>query len=122
VVVDRALACKRPFLEGEKGYRDTLIWLSLLEHIKVTDSQDEIVFITANSKDFFESGSKDTFHPDLITDIQALPTSISIKAFSSPAAFVESVINKHEHAIDYTKAESLSVITSSRRVLSTLPP
>ncbi|WP_073376492.1 PIN domain-containing protein [Desulfofustis glycolicus] len=29
-VVERALNVKKPFLAGEKGYRDTLIWLSFL--------------------------------------------------------------------------------------------
>jgi hypothetical protein len=30
-VVKRALVNKKPFVEGEKGYRDTLIWLSFLK-------------------------------------------------------------------------------------------
>lgn len=107
VVVDRALACKRPFLEGEKGYRDTLIWLSLLEHVKLNASHDEIAFITANTTDFFGSGSEDTFHSDLIADIGTLPGPVSINPFSSLAAFVDSTIDKHEHAIDHSKAEEL---------------
>lgn len=103
VVVTRALNSKRPFLENEKGYRDTLIWLSLLNYIKREAIKEEIVFITANSNDFFDPNDIKKFHPDLISDIKALTGEPRITPFRSVADFVDTAINKDEHAIDHSK-------------------
>lgn len=107
IVVERALVCKRPFLEGEKGYRDTLIWLSLLDHIKKNDVTEEIAFITENSTDFFDPGNPGSFHPDLISDVNTLTNHATVKPFKSLSSFVDSAIDKNEHAIDHSKFEEM---------------
>ena len=106
-VVERALAIERPFRENEKGYRDTVIWLSLLEHIKAEPKATKVAFISQNTTDFF-SGSKDvSFHSDLLADLKSIPIRCSITPFSNLSAFVDSEIDKSKHAIDYAKAEPL---------------
>jgi len=53
-VVIRALNNKKPFMEGEKGYRDTLIWLSLIDYIVKNNESEDVIFITQNKSDFFK--------------------------------------------------------------------
>jgi len=65
-VVKRALDRKKPFSEdGQTGYRDFLIWETVLNILK--NSENNVVFITSNSKDF--SISEDQLHPSLIGDL-----------------------------------------------------
>ncbi|HYH15708.1 MAG TPA: PIN domain-containing protein, partial [Flavisolibacter sp.] len=52
IVVERAIREKLPFRQNEKGYRDTLIWLSLLENLSKKSEGDEIIFISKNTNDF----------------------------------------------------------------------
>lgn len=65
-VVKRDLARKRPFQNSGKGYRDALIWESVLDIMEHTETPPAIVFINRNTKDFFD---KDVLHPDLIEDL-----------------------------------------------------
>ena len=67
-VVRRLLAGYRPFsVNGDKGYRDFLIWLSVLQIAAM--STHTVIFITSNSSDF--CAKKDNqLHEDLIADLQ----------------------------------------------------
>jgi len=106
-VVNRALINKKPFAEGEKGYRDTLIWLSFLNYVseqKITD--EEIIFITENSSDFFKVNKKEvTFHKDLINDFEVNGIEAKITPYTSLFDFVNSTIDQHDHAIDKVNME-----------------
>lgn len=71
-LVSRDLARKRPFQESGKGYRDALIWESLLTICtKPNDLFDmpQVVFINKNHKDFCLEGD---LHPDLREDLSKL--------------------------------------------------
>jgi len=70
VVVERAIRSIKPFTNQEKGYRDTLIWLSFLAYLQENDIEGDVAFITNNKHDFFESnGNLLTFKEDLQKDI-----------------------------------------------------
>jgi hypothetical protein len=64
-VVGRDLARKKPF-GGPSGYRDFLIWQSVVNAYRSTG--DEVVLITQNTKDF---ASSDQLHDDLLSDLGA---------------------------------------------------
>jgi hypothetical protein len=66
-IAQRASARKKPFKESGAGFRDYLIWKSILQILKRTKSK--VCFISANTKDFFE---QERPHPDLISDLEAL--------------------------------------------------
>lgn len=58
-VVQRALKRRKPFdAEGDVGYRDCLLWLSLVRHLATGASRDlgEVIFISNNWRDFYETG------------------------------------------------------------------
>ena len=61
----RALARKKPFNEQGAGYRDALIWDSILELLKAGET---ICFISANVRDF---GASPQVHQDLLADLDA---------------------------------------------------
>lgn len=66
-MVERELNKKKPFKDSTKGYRDALIWESIIEHTQKNVSTCNIIFLTENSKDFAAKDKKG-LHADLIAD------------------------------------------------------
>lgn len=99
-VVSRALKSTKPFTSGEKGYRDTLIWLSFLKYVKDNNIEGDIAFITANSSDFFKKKGAVAFHSSLQEDIESHGISNRIIPFNSLHNFLESSVNKIENSIN----------------------
>ncbi|MHB8486844.1 MAG: PIN domain-containing protein [Candidatus Acidiferrales bacterium] len=64
-IVRRDLRRKRPFQESGKGYRDTLLWESIVR--QGTEKGALTVFITQNTRDFADSNGD--LHSDLMSDI-----------------------------------------------------
>ncbi len=68
-IVHKELFGKKPFANSQKGYRDSLIWETVLEQlIPVKDLlfDTQVWFLSSNTHDF---AAKDkTLHPDLIED------------------------------------------------------
>lgn len=107
-VVTRALLNKKPFMEGEKGYRDTLIWLSFIDHLANNDVDEDVVFITQNKSDFFKIKDKIVkFHPDLAGDLEQKKIKASVIPFTSLFDFINNTVNKDEHAIDHYGSEEI---------------
>lgn len=89
-VVQRALERRKPFNEKGAGYRDTLIWESILELISI-EPIGTIALISANTKDFAE---QDELHEDLLNDIQLLGNEDNSQVifFSSIESFIDKYI------------------------------
>jgi len=66
-IVQRALDRRKPFSQSGGGYRDALIWESVIS-LGASPGQN-IAFISANEKDFFDG--EGNLHPDLVADMQA---------------------------------------------------
>jgi hypothetical protein len=65
-IVERALLKRKPFRNSDTGgYRDALIWETVLELAK----KDEVSFISNNLKDFSDD-SNQNLHQDLLDDIK----------------------------------------------------
>lgn len=100
-VVRRALKSTKPFSGQEKGYRDTLIWLSFLNHLKDKNIEGDVAFITNNKHDFFEIKSKTlTFNDDLKNDIESYGIKANIKPYSNVYDFVNENIDRVSHSFD----------------------
>ncbi|MER0365646.1 PIN domain-containing protein [Vibrio vulnificus] len=100
-VVRRALGLIKPFTDGEKGYRDTLIWLSFLRYLKEQKIDGEVAFITDNKNDFFEKkGSVLSFNDDLIRDLKELDIKATVKPYLNVFDFVKENVDKITHSID----------------------
>ncbi len=60
---------KKPFkADGSTGYRDCLVWLTCL-NVALSNPNEEIHFITGNTRDFADLNDKDKLHPDLMADL-----------------------------------------------------
>lgn len=105
-IFERALNLRRPFRANEKGYRDALLWLSLLQFLRSKPAGTKVVFINGNKNDFYSDDSAISFHPDLLKDLEAMPN-IFMRPFLSIAAFVDAEIDKDEHALDRVKAAAI---------------
>ena len=62
-IVRRALDCRRPFQESDKGYRDTLLWEIIKR--KIASADKTTFLITNNYKDFGNKQNKQVLHQDL---------------------------------------------------------
>ena len=70
-LVRRALERRKPFTaDGQRGYRDALIWESVLCGLRY--DSDETFFVSRNTRDFADPDREDLLHPDLLSDIESL--------------------------------------------------
>lgn len=93
-LVERELAGLRPFRDG-RGYRDALLWFSVLEHLK--EHGEPIAFVTKNSNDF----GKGRLHADLVRDLKAIGlTHGHIKFFNSLEELTHALITPSLQEID----------------------
>ncbi len=100
-VVIRALSLVKPFSVKEKGYRDTLIWLSFLRYLKDQNMEGEVAFITNNKHDFFEVNNNSlSFNEALKKDIDKMGILASIKPYLNVFDFVKDNVDKIEHSFD----------------------
>ena len=65
-VAVRSISKRRPFFEKDRGYRDTLIWLTILKYLECTD---DAVALVADDGDFRKDKNEDVLHPHLIEDL-----------------------------------------------------
>lgn len=100
-VVERAIKQIKPFTGQEKGYRDTLIWLSFLTYLKDKNIEGDVAFITNNKHDFFENKGKTlSFNDDLVKDIQEYGIKANIKPYTNIYDFVNENVDKISHSFD----------------------
>lgn len=108
LLVNRAIHTIRPFQANEKGYRDSLIWLSLVNRLKRNHHYDEIAFITKNKSDFFiNKNNPPELHKDLSKD---LPTNVTkyFCSYNGLEAFIDKHIDKsiHDSAINMEELQT----------------
>ncbi|MCU7278728.1 PIN domain-containing protein [Pseudomonas peradeniyensis] len=102
-LIEKALKPKLPFRDGEKGYRDSLFWISVLNHIKQNNYQGEVAFLNQNSKDFFVARGRDkVFHPDLQEDIDRMEISARFLIHESIKSFIDAQGGQEAHLFDWT--------------------
>lgn len=127
-IVQRALKRRKPFdAEGHVGYRDALLWLSLVRRLKsgLEQPDEELVFISSNWKDFYQGApAKDVaadereragggaskkprqrlsvqFHSDIAEDLSTVTR--PVLPFYTVSDFVETRTHKRTHIINTDK-------------------
>ena len=102
-VMARAVSKRRPFTERDKGYRDTLIWLSILEFL--AGSTETVVFICRDG-DFRKQKGHDDLHPDLEADLVDLGVSPgSVRLFKDLGGFMVSLVSPQLEELAELKEE-----------------
>lgn len=89
-IVSRDLARRRPFRENGRGYRDALLWETVLRKVAVNNSPAFLV--TQNIKDFCADDESAALHLHLVADLEArgLPRD-AVKICAS----IEDIVDKH---------------------------
>lgn len=92
IIVARALSRKKPFKpDGREGYRDYLVWRTVLEIVK--RYAEPIHFVSENPKDFADEKDKRKLHPDLLEEMQQLQIdSTKLIYWSSLKDFIDEVV------------------------------
>ncbi|MGE0844387.1 PIN domain-containing protein, partial [Pseudonocardia sp.] len=70
-IVQRAATRRRPCDNNGDGYRDTLNWLTVLEILK-RNEDEEIVWVSNNSRDFGDESDDSSLHSHLIEDLDLI--------------------------------------------------
>ena len=90
-LAQRAISRTRPFDEKGSGYRDSLIWFSVLQLASQTEGP---VFLVAGDKDFADSSKQ--LHPDLKNDLERDGhPDCTVTLFESLEAIVDEHIRPH---------------------------
>ena len=103
-LVERAIKKIKPFQSEDKGYRDTLIWLSFLEKISSLKDKSKIAFINNNSSDFFNS-DKTSLHDDLKKDLEKYELLNEFCIYESIKDFINKEVNMEQRK--YTRNQIL---------------
>lgn len=92
IIVARALSRKKPFKsDGREGYRDYLVWRTVLEIVK--RYAEPIHFVSENPKDFADENDKKKLHADLLEEMQQLQIdSTKLTYWSSMKDFIDEVV------------------------------
>jgi len=103
-LMERALARKKPFRKSDTGgYRDTLIWMTILQKLS---EHARISFITSNTTDFSDPSNKINLHPHLVEDINELGQDTGeISFFITLDSFVEQHIRPTLELLDNTRTQ-----------------
>lgn len=108
-IVARDLARRRPFQESGRGYRDTLLWETIV--LDVASNASTTVLVTENKKDFCADDTNTVLHPDLVADLKS-------RGFREEAIDVcptiESFVDQYVGQLLPTSAEVLAQIQSGR--------
>lgn len=66
-IVTRDLKRRRPFQQNGKGYRDTLLWETIVRHYIAANALT--LFVTQNVRDFCDTD--DSLHKELLRDVRS---------------------------------------------------
>lgn len=101
----RALNRRKPFSEKGSGYRDALIWHSILWIAETYGVEnDPIAFVTSNTRDFADSNNQ--LHPDLCADLVTRGfANNSVILFPDMRSFVDQQIIQQFVRLDKLKFE-----------------
>lgn len=102
LLVNNAMKMIRPFTANEKGYRDSLLWHSIVNYLVSINDEKEVVFINKNYKDFFESAEEPLMlHKDLIQ-------SLSINSIRNPFTLYRNLNDFNKQRITDTEIHNLN--------------
>ncbi|MWB93472.1 DUF4935 domain-containing protein [Flavobacterium sp. GA093] len=93
-IIKRAINREKPFKDGDVGFRDAVIWLTILDHCK-GNHEKQVIFISNNPKDFGDDKNSSELHKSLKKECDEL--GIKVNYFKSLKDFIE----RHSSKMDY---------------------
>ena len=78
-IIERSIQRKKPFNKGDKGFRDTLLWLNVIDIVK---KYSRVSFVSQNTNDFGDENGR--LHSELKAELSRhLPQDINFFYFKS---------------------------------------
>lgn len=100
-LIMRAINNKKPFADSGKGYRDALIWESVIELLR--QEPEPVKLVTQNEKDF---GLEGQLHPDLAKDLtEGRTRSADVELVVGLGAFVPTYVTPELEEADEAAVE-----------------
>lgn len=101
-LVSKAIREERPFQKSEKGYRDALFWLTILDFLDENRSDRHVAFITENKSDFFSSSKPEDLelHEHLKADWRGKSFENKLFLYSKLSRFNDDQLSPSEQIID----------------------
>ncbi len=106
VLIKRSLSRKKPFNNDDKGYRDSIIWETILQSIAICNATT--IFITDNKNDFASNKNANILHDDLLDDLKSKELSKesvilcdSLQSFNDK--YVRPELEREDHVKDQIK-------------------
>jgi hypothetical protein len=110
-ILDRDLEVRKPFRQNGKGYRDALIWETILEFSEACNEASIIYFVTENTTDFCAPGDP-ILSPDLKNELSLRRPHVDIIRVGSVNELVKTVLrenlderDRHDEEMDEAIAE-----------------
>ena len=95
------MAQRRPFIGKDRGYRDTLLWLTILSHLR---DADEKIALICDDNGFSRSRDQDELHPHLLEDLaDAALSGDSVVLYKSLGSFVGDHVAPRLESLEGTK-------------------
>ncbi|KXY37012.1 PIN domain-containing protein [Bacillus sp. FSL L8-0199] len=85
-VVNRAIHRIKPCSPKGEEFRDTLLWLTVLDIAK-ENSDEQLVLISHNTKEFAADNNKEVLHPDLEREVNDLD--LDVQYYNSLGQFIQ---------------------------------
>jgi hypothetical protein len=118
-VVSRSVARRRPCDEKGDGYRDTLIWFSVL--LAAREHPDEVVLLVTNDSDFMDD-DRQGFHADLVDDLSQINATARVRLVQVLADVVLELAGSAPERPDLRKLKSDLKDETVRHFVATLQP
>lgn len=97
---------KAPFHNNTSSWKDFLIWKSYEKYLIENDIKDDIIFISNNTKDFYNT-NKDSLHEDLLESFgNAIKVYNSLNNFTKDNLSYKEINNKYEDDKDFLTLKS----------------
>jgi predicted nucleic acid-binding protein len=91
-LVERSIRGTKPFRTSGVGYRDALIWLTVVNEA----DGDTVAFVSANTSDF---ANEDELHPDLEAELTRVGRSGAVTLYTDLDAFIAACVPVDEQAL-----------------------
>lgn len=107
-VVRASYELRKPFKDNGEGYKDYIVWESIVSHINGLDEDGELHFVTENVKDFcLKKGDAFVLHPELHRQIEG--NNDTIVVHTSLRKFFEEVVKQKLKGIEISDLPDLSL-------------
>jgi hypothetical protein len=95
--VDRAANRHRPFDSNGNGFRDALIWETVVEHLRV--KKPSAAFLVSNDSAFYSANNDDTLHAELVSDAVARGASCTVQPWRFIGPYLSESFGTNDHAL-----------------------